>query len=354
MKARPNLASDLQQCLNTFILDTGLHGAILNIHKDSLEPFDWMGASGNLKMETPYFYTSVAKLHITAIALKLRVRGKLDLDWKISSFLPETWVEGLHFYKNKDFSQAISIRHLLTHSSGLPDYFQHTFNDGKSLLNRLKSGEDQGWSLEQVVEWIKKMKPKFPPGEKGQVFYSDSNFQLLVPVLEEISGKPLEKMIQELHDQPLGTSDRYLYADPKDRTPSLFYHDKTPLLIPKAMKSFGPDGGMVGTAKACMTFLKAFFHGQLFPQEYLPEIQQWNAMGNGHYYGLGIASFRPVGLSRLVNPSHRIIGHAGMSGAFAYYLPERRLFFTGTVNQVQPPTLPIKLVQKMTRFLDKL
>jgi D-alanyl-D-alanine carboxypeptidase len=354
MKAGPNLASKLQQSLITFVQDTGVHGTVLNIHKDSKEPFDWIGASGNLESGSPYFYTSVAKLHITAIALKLRVRGKLELDWKISSLLPETLIKHLHLYRNRDFSQDISIRHLLSHTSGLPDYFHYVFPNGESLLDRLKNGIDQEWNFEQVVYWIKKMKPKFFPGEKGKVYYSDSNFQLLVPILEKIAGKSLEKLIRELHDQPLGISERYQYSDPKDRTPSLFYYEEKPLLIPKAMKSFGADGGMVGTAKSSMTFLKAFFHGQLFPQEYLPETQLWNAMGNGHYYGLGIASYRPGGFNRLVHPSARIIGHAGMSGAFAYYLPERRLFFTGTVNQLQATALPIKLVQKMIKVLEVL
>ncbi len=353
MKERSNPTSDLQHALLTFVNEGAAKGVILNIHKDSEEPFDWIGAAGNLAPETPYFYTSVAKLHITAIALKLRVRGRLDLDWKIHPLLPEDWGKQLHHFKNQDFSKEISLRHLLSHTSGLPDYFHYVPQGGESLLERLKEGKDQGWKMGDVVSWVKSMKPKFPPGEKGRVFYSDSNFQLLVPILEKIAAHPLEKIIQELHDRPLGISERYLYTDTKDRTPSLFFHGEKPLLIPKAMKSFGPDGGMVGTAKSCMAFLKAFFHGQLFPHEYLPELQQWNSMGNGHFYGLGLASYKPSGITSLFRPATRIVGHVGMSGAFAYYLPEKKLFFTGTTNQLLQSALPIKLIQTATKLLDQ-
>ncbi|WP_157972002.1 serine hydrolase domain-containing protein [Pleomorphovibrio marinus] len=348
-----NHEAKLNQFLNLFLKSTQSHGIILHIYRDSHDPITWIGAAGNLDVATPYFLTSVAKLHITAITLKLRVQGKLDLDWKIHPFLPEEWTHELHIWKKRDYSREIRIRHLLSHSSGLPDYFDFKQNSGLSLLDELKNGRDKSWTINDILQWVKKMEPKFAPGSKNKAYYADTNFQLLVFVLEKIAGKPIEPLTQNLHDKVLGVSERYLYTDPMDRTPSIFYSEEKPLLIPKAMCAFGPDGGMVGTAKSSMVFLKAFFHAQLFPKEYLPEIQQWKSLGNGHFYGLGISKFQTSGIKGFLKPAPYLIGHAGMSGSFAFYMPEKHLFFTGTINQLKGSSLLIQLIQKAAMIFDQ-
>lgn len=46
----------------------------------------------------------------------------------------------LLFYKGKDYSQELTIKHLLSHTSGLPDYFQGNGKSGKSLENEITEG----------------------------------------------------------------------------------------------------------------------------------------------------------------------------------------------------------------------
>lgn len=64
----------------------------------------WYGASGNLDADTQYFIASTTKLFTTAIIMKLRSDGRLDLDEKISKYIDPAIMAGLHIYKGKEYS----------------------------------------------------------------------------------------------------------------------------------------------------------------------------------------------------------------------------------------------------------
>jgi len=86
--------------------------------------FIWQGASGDLTIDQPYFIASTTKLFTTAIILKMKAEGKLSLEDKISTYPEQSILEGLHVYRGIDYCGEITIKHLLSHTSGLPDYFQ--------------------------------------------------------------------------------------------------------------------------------------------------------------------------------------------------------------------------------------
>jgi CubicO group peptidase (beta-lactamase class C family) len=113
------------------------------------------------------------------------------------------------------------------------------------------------------------------------------------------------------------------------------------------MTSFGPDGGIVSTAKESMTFLRAFFSEKLFPIAYLPELKAWNKIFFPLQYGTGMARFKMPWIFSPFQPLPEIIGHSGLSGAFADYCPEKDMYLTGTVNQIASPSLSYKLMFKL-------
>ncbi|MEX0882230.1 MAG: serine hydrolase domain-containing protein, partial [Cyclobacteriaceae bacterium] len=341
----------LQSLIEQFVDRKMVHGVILSVHTDQMSPFKWAGASGNLTIEQPYFLTSVAKLHLTALIMKLRLRGMLRLEDPISHYLPEVLWRDLSLVRKKDFSNKITIQHLLSHSSGLPDYFQVVLRGERTLKQELFSGTDQSWSMDELVKGIKGLKPQFKPGHKNKIHYADTNFQLLGKLIEIVCAQPLQKVIENFHLKPLALSQTYSYNDTKDRTPSPFYFNEHPLWIPKAMTSFGPVGGMVSTAHDNMVFLKAFFHGHLFEEEDIDDLKTWNPLGKGLYYGKGLAQFRKPWYWMPLGTKVILTGHSGTSGAFAFYHEEKKLFFTGTVNQAADTTLPYKLIIKALKVL---
>lgn len=339
-----NTETSLQAILDQTADGKKIFGTSFALKTTDLE---WEGAAGNLQPGQPYFIASTTKLFTTAIVMQLRDAGRLRPEDRISDYLEPDLLSGLHVYKGREYSGEITIHHLLAHTSGLPDYFQGKGAQGKSLEDELVAGADQGWSLKQVLERSRTMQPLFKPGTPGRAHYSDVNFQLLGKIIENISGQSYAGMTNEKVIQPLGLHQTYLYQDAGDQRPAPLYYRQHPLNIPKAMTSFGPDGGMVSTSADMLRFIQAFFTGQLFPAHYLEGMQQWNKIFFPMQSGVGIHLFK---LPWYFNPTGAVppfMGHSGLSGALAYYCPSKNLFIAGTVNQVAHPDLSFRTMIKL-------
>lgn len=341
---KPQASFDTQRfqtILNKSIDNKSVFGTVLSIEKGNER---WSGSAGNLTVNQSYFIASTTKLYVTAIMLKLKAEGKITLDDKISNYLSPEIMKNLHVFKGVDYSNALIIKQLLAHTSGLSDYFEDKGADGKSLMQKLQEGNDQSWTCEQTVEISKKMTPLFAPDTKGKAHYSDTNFQLLGKIIETIYGKNIGVVLHETIFEPLGLNLTYLYADATDKTPAVMYFKNKPLDIPKAMTSFGADGGIVSTSEETMVFLKAFFNGTFFPTTYLPELYKWNSVMFPLEYGVGIMKFQLPAIFTMFKKMPAFIGHSGLSGAFAYYIPEKDVFLSGTVNQINNPGTSYKML----------
>lgn len=342
--------TSLQTILDKTVDGKKVFGTSFAIKKDVLV---WFGASGNLSIDQPYFIASTTKLFTTAIILKLRANGKLRLDDNISQYIEKSILSGLHFFNGKDYSEVLTIRHLLSHTSGLPDYFQGKGISRSSLENEITAGNDQFWSFEQSIERTKQMKPLFVPGTKRKANYSDANFQLLGRIIEHITHKSYSENCKELIIQPLGLTHTYLYQNSTDKTPKTLFYKSNELNIPKAMSSFGADGGMVSTSSDMLTFIEAFFMGKIFPKDDISELQVWNRIFFPMKSGIGIHLFK---LPWIFNPTGAVpyfIGHSGLSGALAYYSPKENIFVVGTVNQVAHPDISFRTMIKLTQEIMK-
>jgi CubicO group peptidase (beta-lactamase class C family) len=339
-----------QAVLDKTVDNKKVFGTSFAIKKDSST---WEGSSGNMNIDQPYFIASRTKLFTTAIILKLRAEGKLSLNDKISKYIDKSILSGLLIYKGKEYSQDLTIKHLLSHTSGLPDYFQGKETSGKSLENEITGGNDQFWTFEQAIERTKKMTPLFAPGAKGKANYSDANFQLLGKIIENITHKTYAENCKEFIIQPLGLTKTYVYQDSTDKIPKILYYKNNELNIPKAMTSFGADGGLVSTSTDMLIFIEAFFGGRLFPSTYIDELQEWNNIFFPMKSGIGIHLFK---LPWIFNPTGAVpyfIGHSGLSGALAYYSPKENIYIVGTVNQVAHPDISFKTMIKLTQQIMK-
>lgn len=307
----------------------------------------WTGAAGNLDNEISFYIASTTKLYVTAVIMHYRSLGKLTLEDTLGKYLPQNLLKGLHVFDGKDYSHVLTVRHLLAHTSGLPDYFLGKLPNGNSLYDELTKGNDQFWDVAKAIQLSKTMHPLFAPGTPGKANYSDANFQLLQAIIEKISGKKLEEVFQTVIYKPLGLTKTYIYSDSTDKIPELMYYKNQPLSIPKAMTSFQGDGGIVSNSNELLVFLKAFFEGKLFPIAYLEEMKKFNPIMFPLENGVGMMRFK---LPRLFSPFKAIpecYGHSGLSGAFAFYCPEKEVFITGTVNQISQPQLSYQLMLKL-------
>ncbi|WP_268849337.1 serine hydrolase [Flavobacterium aestivum] len=131
---------------------------------------------------TIYQVGSTTKQFTSAVILKLAEQNKLTLDDKISKYFPE--------FK---FNPNITIKHLLTHTSGLPEIFRDPLF--------LKENKQLHMSKEKMLSFYVDKPLYFEPGT--QYSYCNSGYQLLGLISEKITGKPYELNVRELILKPL-------------------------------------------------------------------------------------------------------------------------------------------------------
>jgi D-alanyl-D-alanine carboxypeptidase len=104
-------------------------------------------------------------------------------------------LDGLHIYKNNDYSNKIKIKHLLKQTSGLYDNFW-------PLLEKLLEDKELKMSPREAIIWGKNnLKTHFPPGKKTK--YTDTNYHLLGLIIENITGKPFHELLKDYIFVPL-------------------------------------------------------------------------------------------------------------------------------------------------------
>lgn len=353
--------------------DQDVFSAVLGVVNDR-DDFRWAGAAGTayagkteeMQVETPIYIASITKMYVAAATMILKERGLLSLDEPLSKYLPAAMLEGLHRYKGRDYSDQLRIYHLVSQTSGLPDYFMESPRNGQSMFDRIVSGGDLEWGVDDVVEITKTgLTAKFPPEPKEQetsgrkAHYSDTNYQLLGSVIEVAAQKPLHQVLTELVIEPLELSSTYVHGHGGARVtggqpPASIYYKTQPLYLDKAMTSFGPDGGMVSNVEECLRFLRHFMQGKLFEgTETLERMQRWKRIFFPFQYGLGLMRFK---LPRILSPlsaTPELIGHSGATSAFLFYSDIGRLYIGGTLNQLENQGRPVRLMIKLIGMISE-
>jgi len=340
---------DLERLLNPLQKRSLYSGACLSTYRRH-DGFSVAVGFGDLGPDKPYFAASTTKLYLTAVLLQLVDEGRIALDQTLAQHVPASLLTGLNCQRNEDLSSLITIKMAMSHTSGLPDYFQHKV-EKRTLQARVSAGEDQAWSVEDVVEMVRDVGALHPPGVTKRASYSDTNYQLLGRLIEEVEATPLNEVMAQRLFAPLGLEQTYLYSDPSDECPHPLRFRNHFIHVPQAMTSFRGDGSLVTTASEAMVFLRAFLDGRLFNADRLPALFEWRPMFFPLHYGAGLMSYRLPAVLTGFSRHPRLLGHSGLSGAFLFAAPDAGVFLTGTVNQIHKPSTSFQL---MTRALAAL
>jgi CubicO group peptidase (beta-lactamase class C family) len=156
--------------------------------------------------DTDFRLASVTK-QFTAMAVMLLVRdGKLRYESTLTEIFPEFPAYG----------KTITIRHLLTHTSGLPDY--------EDLMDREEKSGGKRWSAERQIQDAevlalleKETRGKFPPGTSWA--YSNSGYVVLGLIIARISGVPYPEFLEQNIFAPLGMRGTLAYQKGKAEVP---------------------------------------------------------------------------------------------------------------------------------------
>lgn len=371
-------AERLQDLLRHLMSKKQVKHTIVAVESDDRD-FRWFGAAGDanpdgtpMRTDIPFHIASIDKLYTASIVMKLHERGHVGLDEPISNYLPQTLFSGLHRLDGVDYTDMITVRHLLGHTSGLADCFEDRPKGGRSLMERLFYEGDMAWTIDDLVRIVRdELTPHFPPqpvdAKRQKARYSDTNYQLLNAIIEAVTAQPLHQAFEELLFRPLDLQHSYLlgHSQPLEPTPepATLWFDDQPLNLPLALRSFP---SVYSTAEDSLAFLRALLRGEVFDEPATLALmqQRWNRFGFALdpaalrspgwpiEYGLGMMRFRLPRVFTPLHPMPAVIGHTGSTGSWLFHCPELDLLLCGTVDQASAGAVPYRFIPKLLRVLD--
>ncbi|MFZ1973663.1 MAG: serine hydrolase domain-containing protein [Candidatus Acidiferrales bacterium] len=183
----PEMQQKIDQIASAALAKTGVPSASVAIVKDG--QIAYLHAYGNARLDpqtaaTPnmrYSIGSVSKQFTAASILLLQAQGKLSLDDKVGKFLP-------------DLTRAndITIREILSHTSGYQDYWPQDYVMPEML---------QPTTARKILDVWARKPLDFEPGTKWQ--YSNTNYVIAGLIVEKASGQPLLQFLQQHIFTPL-------------------------------------------------------------------------------------------------------------------------------------------------------
>lgn len=303
---------------------------------------DWQGRP--VGPETPFLIASTSKLFITAMIFQLAAEGRLTLDDPVTRFFPGE-LDRLHVWKDADLTGQITLRHLLCHTSGLPDYFEGTRRDGGSLAKDMFAGRDRAYGLAEVLGWVRdEMRPAFALGTGMRAFYSDTNFYLLAEIVARAGGEDLDAAFARRITAPLGLTQTAFFKPGMAALPLRLGPQVVD--VPLALASMPGDGGAVSCLQDMAQFTKAFFDGQLFPKPLLDDLSPYRRIFFPLRAGAGVLRFAVPRWLPPFRSGLEFIGHSGISGTVAFVCRGNGRIIVGTVNQLQDRARPYRMMMK--------
>lgn len=244
---------------------------------------------------------SATKTFVATVALQLVAEHRLRLDDTVDHWLPGL-VQG-----NGNDGRRITVRELLQHTSGLPDYLMGVpwvFNQAGFEAHRFDT-----MTATQAVQIAMQFPPNFAPGTSWS--YSNTNYQLMGLIIEKVTGHDWRQEVRTRILTPLHLSETSLPGtDPDVPTPHAEGYERFPgpdatdtdpdygdfIDATRENPSWGGAAGeMISTTRDLGTFLRALVRGRLLPPAQLREMEttvpvdaDFNTNWPGARYGLGL------------------------------------------------------------------
>ncbi len=365
---------DLQPILSSLLRKQEHHHAVLAATRGDGTPI-WAGAGGEadtagrpMTLETPYFIASVTKLAIATVTLRLSETGNFRIDEPFLNRIGNLPAERIHRLKGVDYTPRITILNLLSHTSGLPDYIEDRPGSGPRLIDRMLSEDDRPIGTEEVCGYLRdKMSPHFPPQDMNstrriRTRYSDTNFRLLIALIEATTGRPWSAVVAAELAEPLGLKNTWAAgAKPPAGSPppASVWNGEEPLERPRLMESLGD---LYSTVSDQILLLRSILGGQAFRNPGTEDLihRNWHSLAFDPFsprlpgwpikYGLGMMHFRLPGWLPPFKPVPAVIGHTGSTGCWLFYCPELDIYLCGNVSQISAGAVPFRVIPRILRY----
>jgi len=249
-KSARKIAEAAAHYYNHTLSRSGFNGGMLVSFKGCIIFEKYKGRehlTGGLLMDSTsaLHLASVSKTFTGMAIVKLSDEGRLNLDDAVSKFLPE--------FPLPD----VTVRHLLNHRSGLPNYVHFM--------------ESIGWDRrvfvrnEDILNTIRDHRHKLDIGRTDRRFnYSNTNYALLALIVERVSGRPFPVFMREVFFLPLGMKDTYVYT-PAYRSMAIpsfnVYGRMEPMMF---LDEVYGDKNIYSTPRDLLKWDQALYSGKMF------------------------------------------------------------------------------------------
>jgi beta-glucosidase-like glycosyl hydrolase/CubicO group peptidase (beta-lactamase class C family) len=293
-------------------------------------------------VHTMYDIASLTKVVATTTLVAKLAEGDfavpLDLDARIERYLPE-WASG----PQPEWRHDVTVRHLLTHTSGLPPFKEYW---------RTSKGK-QGTLTKIFAEPL-----DYQPGTKE--VYSDLGIILMAEIVERLTGRTLDDLANAYIFKPLAMKET-LFRPPKKLWPSIAptefdanfrkrlvqgeVHDENAF----AIGGVSGHAGLFSTAPDLAAFCQMLLNGGVYAHQRIlrrATVAQFTAPQklSGGTRTLGWAVPTEGGSSGHYFSAHSF-GHTGFTGTSIWIDPERQLFVVLLTNRVHPMRENMKIAQ---------
>jgi D-alanyl-D-alanine carboxypeptidase len=317
----------------------GLGGGVVRIDSES-RGLLWEGASGNrsdgepMGVDDTFEVASVTKTFTATSVMMLVEDGRLRLDEPIGELLPPKVTRGLLVIHGHDYGPELTLRQLLAHTSGLPDYWTDppTVDGDNEFVRDFMADPNRMWDPADVLAYVRRLTPIAVPGQRYH--YGDTGYVLLGLAVERATGKKLHEALRERILSPLDMSDTYFSyheAPPRGARESHRYEGSLDLFGQRRQTAEWAAGGLVSSTRDLSRFVLALARGKLFKHpETLSAMTTWRPTGKRDVaYGLGLFQIT------LDDGRGQLWGHDGHGNAFMFYWPEQGIAVVGTLNQTE-------------------
>jgi D-alanyl-D-alanine carboxypeptidase len=271
----------------------------------------WIGGSGSAQLEgseavapdTPFVVGSISKTFVAATIMQLAEEGVLGLDDRLSRWLPD-----------HPRATQITLRQLLTHTSGEFNYFEHP-----TYTRRVFGEPTHDWTPDEILTTFGAA-PYFAPGTGYH--YSNTGFVILGLVVEAATGNSLGDEYRQRFFEPLDMADTFFQGDgppPSRAANGYLVGERGPRLIgdgtdyrptTSAATVAWAAGAVVASANDLATWADGLYGGKLLEPESLTQMTDFAANPYaGGAYGLGTRTRFMSG--------RRAVGHTGSLRGFA-------------------------------------
>lgn len=239
---------------DSMLLRRGFNGAILvakngRIIFEKYHGYFDLQKKDTLNEHSAFHLASVTKTFTAMAVLKLAEHGKLNIDDDLKVFFPNFPYDG------------VTVRMLLNHRSGLPNYlyFMELLGWDKKVI----------CSNSDILDYMVKYKPDLARKPGTSFSYCNTNYILLALLIEKASGKTYAEYLQQIFFTPLKMNDTYVFslADTQRAMPS--YNWKGQLEPFTFLDKCYGDKNIYSTPRDLFKWDQALYNNKLFTQETL-------------------------------------------------------------------------------------